>query len=191
MSQERNITNDLKSATGADRVAPFVAFFGDFPIGNVRIWTGMGDLVFGGNTYLGMGEFLAADVVPESIDGSAEGISVTLSGIPSLVLDAVTIDNYHGRAATMYLGCLDVETGAVISDPVTLFSGFMDSDEVKDDGATSTVTIRAEHRLSDLLRRREYRYTLKSQHALRGATTDLGLEFIPTLQEAQIQWGQI
>lgn len=181
----------MRTAVASDVVAPFVAFYGDFPSAPVRIWSGVGTLTFGGNNYSGMGEFLSADVVQEAIDGAAAGISVTLSGIPSGVFDPVTIDHYHGRAATMYLGCFNPDTGSVLADPITLFAGSMDSDEVKDDGSTSTVTIRAEHRLADLLRKRNYRYTQESHHALRGATTDLGFEFVPSLQESQIQWGQV
>ena len=65
----------------------------------------------------------------------------------------------------------------------------MDTDTVKEDGKTTSIVLRVENRIVDLLRSREHRYTLEGQHTLKGATTDDGLEFMPAMVESQIEWG--
>lgn len=193
MSEERDITGLVKAESAKDTLAPFFAVHADFPSGAIRIWTGAGEIEFGGHTYQGVGEFLSIELAAESIDTAAQGVSATLSGIPTGILDPVTLDEYQGQTAELYFGYLDTDQDNLqtIADPVLLFTGQMDTDEVRDDGRNAQVTIHAEHRLSDHLRRREWRYTQESQHALQGSTADKGLEFIPTLVEAQIQWGEI
>lgn len=188
---KRDLTPQVEAEAGRDVVEPFFALFGDFPSGAVRLWSGLGEITFGGNTYEGVGEFLGLGEFEESIDGAAaRGISVTLSGIPAEEFNAVMLDGYHGRTAELYVGFIDGDVGAVVTDPYLFFKGVMDTDAVDDDGETTTVKIRSENRGADLLRPREYRYTQESQHTLQGSTADKGLEFVQALQEAVIEWGQ-
>ena len=52
----------------------------------MQIWTGLGNLSLDGNTYTGAGDLLGISSVGESIDISARGATITLSGIPQNIL---------------------------------------------------------------------------------------------------------
>tara|TARA_B100000214_G_scaffold361558_1_gene325091 strand:+ start:1146 stop:1712 length:567 start_codon:yes stop_codon:yes gene_type:complete len=186
---ERTLTNAVKEAAASEVVAPFFAVSAAFPDGTVRVWGGVGDLTFGGNTYSGVGEFLSVESITETVDGSATGVALTLSGIPTDVRSPILDQSYQGKEAEVFLGVFNLESRAVLADPVTLFKGHMDTDVVRENGTTSTIVLRVENRIVDLLRPREYRYTLEGQRALRGVSSDDGLEFMPAMQETQIEWG--
>jgi len=186
---ERTLTDAVKDATASQVVAPFFAVSADFPSGMVRIWAGVGELTFDSNTYEGVGEFLGIEAITETVDGSANGVALTLSGIPTDIRTPLFDDKYSGREAEVFMGCFNPNSGEILDDPVTLFKGHMDTDFLREDGKTATFTLRVESRIVDLLRSREHRYTLEGQHTLKGATTDDGLEFMPTMQETQIKWG--
>ncbi len=186
---ERTLTEAVKVAAASEVVAPFFAVSAAFPSGTVRIWAGVGELTISGNTYEGVGEFLTIEAITETVDGGSNGVALTLSGIPSEVRNPIFEDKYQGNEAEVIMGVFQPGDGSIISDPITIFKGHLDSDTVKEDGKTQTITLRVENRIVDLLRPREYRYTLEGQHALKGATSDMGLEFMPALQETQIDWG--
>tara|TARA_A100001037_G_scaffold95932_2_gene87350 strand:- start:1337 stop:1960 length:624 start_codon:yes stop_codon:yes gene_type:complete len=186
---ERTLTDAVKTAAASEVVAPFFAVSADFPSGTVKIWAGVGELTFGGNTYEGVGEFLAIEAITETVDSGSNGVALTLSGIPSEVRNPIFEDAYQGNSAEVIMGCFDPNTGEIIDDPITIFKGHLDSDTVTENGTTQQIKLRVENRLVDLLRAREYRYTLEGQHQLQGATTDKGLEFMPALQETDIEWG--
>ncbi len=187
---ERSLTTAVKDAASSQVVAPFFAVSADFPSGMVRIWAGVGELTFDSNTYEGVGEFLGIEAITETVDGSANGLALSLSGIPSDIRNPIIDDKYSGREAEVFMGCFDPNTGEILDDPITIFKGHMDTDFLREDGKTSTITLRVESRIVDLLRSREHRYTLEGQHTLKGTTTDDGLEFMPTMQETQVKWGQ-
>ena len=164
---ERTLSDPIKDATASDVVAPFFAVSAEFPSGTVRLWAGGGSLTFGGNTYEGVGEFLSIEAITETVDGSANGVALTLSGIPTDIQSPILDDDYQGNAAEVFLGCFDPNDGSILADPVTIFRGHMDTDTVKEDGKTSSIVLRVENRIVDLLRSREHRYTLEGQRTLR------------------------
>jgi hypothetical protein len=52
----------------------------------VHVWTGVGDLVWNGKTYKGVGTLGSVSTVGESSEIEAQGITLTLSGIPAELL---------------------------------------------------------------------------------------------------------
>lgn len=189
MSEERTLTNPMKAEMERDVLSPFLAVFGDFPSGPVRFWSGGGELSFGGHVYEGVGDFMSLGEIQETVETAARGISVSLSGIPKESLDIAELDEYQGRDAYLYLGCLN-SSGGVVSEPYLLFRGTMDTDTVRDNGKTASIKINAENRLATLLIKREYRATEESHHTLQGASTDRFFQFVASLQDVQIQWGK-
>lgn len=77
--------------------------------------------------------------------------------------------------------------GNLIADPYQLRNGKLDISVIDDDGETATIAMQYEDRLIDLDRARERRYTSEDQAI--DYPTDLGFEFVPSLQDAQIIWG--
>ena len=186
---ERGLSEGLKSEIAKSVVSPLLLLKADFDDGPVRVWTGVGEIEWNGETWNGLGNLLSVDPVQEQIDGSAQGLKIVLSGLDSTFFSPVLLGDYQGRRGEIYFGAIR-EDGTVIESPYLLFSGLLDSDETEDDGEVSTLTINVESRLADLLRKREFRYTHQDQLALNPGSNDDGLKFVPALQNLGLKWGR-
>jgi hypothetical protein len=184
----RNITAALEAATTSSRVAPIVLVELVFDTVTTRVWSGWGDLVWGARTFTGAGTLGSVSPVEEAAELRATGLDLTLSGIPSSVLSLALSENYQGRVATVWLGALDTNTYALIADPYQSFQGRMDVMTVNDGGEAATITISVESRMIDLERSRERRYDDTDQKM--DYPTDRFFEFVPSLQDITIAWGQ-
>ena len=183
----RDITTAFNDILVSDNLSPFLAVDLSFDGGNFVTWTGYGNITFGGTTFIGGGDFLNVSQISETADIQANGINITLSGIPSDLISSALNETYQGRSAKLYLGLLDAN-GAVVADPYLVFSGRMDTMNIKDSGDTADIGLTAESRLIDLERSRERRYTSEDQKI--DYPNDKGLEFIADLQDKEIVWGR-
>ena len=187
----RTLTSGMLGVTTADVVRP--AYFvrmvfdsGESP--NVlNLWSGVGDLAYGGNTYTGVGDLLSISAVAESSDMSATGINVSITGIKSSFIVIAKDHEYQGRPLSVSLGAFDAN-GALIADPLIVFSGFMDTMKIAESGSTSTITISVENKLIAFERSRVRRYTAEDQKI--DHPTDKGFEFVTAIVEKEIIWGR-
>lgn len=182
----RGLTSGLSTAVTARVVKPILLLALSFDTGVVRMWSGIGSIVWAGDTYLGAGNFGRVQPFKEVVDGSAQGTAFTLNGIPSALLASALTENYQGRSAKLWLAALD-SSNAIIADPYLIFGGRMDTMTISDDGSTGSITLTAENRLIDLNRSRERRYTDQDQKI--EYPTDRGLEYVVSLQDKQVVWG--
>lgn len=150
------------------------------------VWTGVGPLEYGGNTYLGVGSFGTVDKIEESQFVKAVGTTLQLSGIPANLLSVALSENYQGRRAEIFFAVLDTTTGAVIADPFRIFAGNMDVMEIQDTGETGTITVTVENELIDLFKPRLRYYTPEDQKT--EFPDDKGLDFIAKLQDYEVVW---
>ena len=168
------------------RVA-LLAFF-DFSSGAVRFWSGVGSLVWNGDTYTGAGNLGSVSLVEETTELRATGLTFALAGIPSALLATALGEHYQGRACTMWLALFD-DNWTVIADPAQVFSGRMDQMEITETGETAVIRLSAENRLIDLERPNEVRYYTPEDQK-RSFPGDKGLDYVPSLQEKVIVWGR-
>ena len=182
----RSVTSAVNTIFESNSVSPFMAIDLAFDGGNFLAWTGYGNITFDSTTYVGAGDFLSVSPVKENSEVQANGIDITLSGIPSDLISSALNETYQGRSCKLFLGALD-SSNAVVSDPYLLFSGRMDLMSIDDSGDTANINVTAESRLIDLDRTRERRYTSEDQKI--DFPNDKGLEFITDLQDKEIVWG--
>jgi hypothetical protein len=182
------MTAEMRAAVVAPVVRPIVFVYASFPDVEVRFWSGLGELQWAGETWLGTGSLLAIEDIAESTDSSQKGVAVRLSGVPSELFDATSLGNYQNRPAKIWFAALN-EAFELIIEPYLYFSGVLDSDNVEDNATEVIITIFAESRLSDHLRARVFRYTHEDQQTLYPEADDRGLEFVAALQDAQLKWG--
>src|SRR3546814_10063587 len=97
------------------------------------------------------------------------------------------LDVLQGLPAKLWLGAMD-SSGSVIADPYLVFEGLTDVAEIDEGGETATISISADNRLIDLERPRTRRYTQEAQQI--DDATDLGFEFVPSLQDVEILFGR-
>lgn len=183
---ERDLTAPMLAALQAGHVQPAFIYEGEFADSNedtvyLRLWTGVGDLSWGGKTWRGDGQSIEFSPIGETGSLQAIGFDVKISGQPqanvALGLTAVR----RNRPGRIWLALFDA-AGAIIVDPYLLTRGMFDKVPIDDSGATCTVTLRYEDRLLDGQTVKEMRYTHESQQ-LR-SLGDRGFEYVEALQDA-------
>jgi len=181
----RDLTTAVENIVDSAEVQPFLLFEGEFASGYIRAWSGYGDLSWDSKTWVGTGTLLSISNVQETSDGSAQGVTATLSGIPASLVSLALSDVRQGDSGKVWIGFLD---SGVVADPVLLFEGRLDVPVINESGETASISISYESRLIDLQRQREHLYTNEDQQGLFAG--DLGCQFVPSIQEITLNWGK-
>jgi hypothetical protein len=189
----RHLHADFVTELEKDAVAPILLAKINTSGGDVRAWTGLGTLSFGGEDYIGGGNFVGVSELMETNDLSAQGMAVSLSGIPSDLLAVALGQVQHGRPATIWLGLMGsvisngVSSLALINTPYEIYSGFTDVTAISEQGETSTISINVENRLIALEVAKIRRYTHEIQK--QDYPSDKGMEFVVGLQDKSFKFG--
>jgi hypothetical protein len=183
----RTLSTAMQAVATAELVRPIYLVDLEFASGSIYLWSGLGDLSFNSNTYIGAGDLLSIGSVQESTELTATGAQITLGGIKQSLLTLARDEPYQGRPLTIRLGAFD-ENGDLIASPVIVFSGFMDVMTINDSGETSTITVSAENKLIVFQKTAVRRYTAEDQKIEH--PTDKGFEFVAKIQEKEIVWGR-
>ena len=183
----RTLSDAMQAVATAEVVRPIVLVQCEFDSGALNLWNGLGDLTVDSIDYVGAGTLLNISALKESSDLSANGMSVTLSGVTEPLISKARDEDYQGRELKILLGAMD-ESNDVIADPVLIFSGFMDTMTIQDGAETATINVSVENRLIEFQRSRIRRYTAEDQKI--DYPTDKGLEFVAEIAEKEIVWGK-
>lgn len=182
----RALSAEMLSAIAANTLRPVLIAKITTTSGSARLWTGIGDLQFESETYTGVGHFGGVSNVQESSYLQANGITFSLSGVPSAYLSMALGQIQYGRPAILWFGLVDVATGLLVNSPYKIFSGLTDVPAINEGPDTSEVLISAESRLADLERPRVRRYTHEDQQI--DHPGDRGFEYVTALQDMEIEW---
>lgn len=182
----RGLSANVLAQVASASVQPVLFFYGEFTTGTIRLWSGIGNISWAGQTWTGAGGLIGLSNIEETEEIRASGVTVTFTGIPaesiSLVLGSVT----QGKIGRIYLGFLS--GGSIVVDPWVIFEGRIDTPVISEDAEIATIGITYESRMIDLQRPRVARYTDQEQQ--REYPGDLGMEFVAALQDAQVPWGR-
>ena len=85
-----------------------------FPAETLRNWTGNGNIVIGGETYYGVGEFGSIGGIEDVGDANPAAVEMTLQGIPGTMFSAVMQSNIRGATVTVHK-VLMTELGTVLA----------------------------------------------------------------------------
>tara|TARA_R110000796_G_scaffold248977_1_gene376306 strand:+ start:469 stop:1089 length:621 start_codon:yes stop_codon:yes gene_type:complete len=183
----RTLSTEMQEVAVAELVRPVYLVKMEFDAGDFCLWSGLGNLVYGGDTYVGTGDLMGISSVQESEELTANGINFTVSGVTQFLVEKARDEPYQGRNITLYLGAFD-ENADIISSPVILFRGFMDVMNISDSGETSTITISAENKLIAFDRASVRRFTAEDQKI--DYPSDKGFEFVSRISQQEIIWGR-
>ena len=184
----RDIDATLLAETVKTELNPIFMLEFEASSGWVRAWTGIGDLVYDGKTFKGTGIFGGFSQVEEGTDGTAFGISYSLSGI-SPELAAIAVDEIkQDKIATMYFAAVDDDC-QFIGTPYPVAVHFTDIPSIQDDGETSTISLSCESASIDQLRTRVRRFTSEDQKI--EYPDDEGFDYVEGLQYRAINWGKV
>ena len=207
----RTLDSSIISALSSGDIEPFFAFKMEFDTTTLLLYTGLGTITIGSDTYTGVGSLLSFTNVEESADIGAKKVTITLSGIPSTNLSLALTEPYQGREVTILFGIRNAnvvylidengdfiltEQGGLIdvtdsSEPnasSTLFVGYIDQMDITEGPETSSISVVLESKLLELERSRVLRYTSAIQKAL--YTGDKGFDFVDELQGQTFNWGR-
>ena len=188
MTGTRDVAPATLTAAQQDLIEPVLFAELQFDSGAVLAHTQLGSITWGGDTYLGVGQFGAVTAAAEPSDLSRSTLSLTLSNIPG-DMGALVLDEYfQGRTGTLYLGYLDTTTKQLVGDPVILYRGRMDNAQIDQGGDTFTVTVKIENRFAAWDKPLVRRFNTADQRARYPG--DRGFEFTEQAAEKQINWGQ-
>lgn len=176
----------LATALGTDPVSLVALVKLEFDSGTVRLHTGIGDLVYGGENYEGAGGLLSLNFPSETAEVRATGGTIALSGLDPSILAIADTENYQGRRATVFFGAFD-SAGALVVDPDTIYRGTMDVMEPVDEGETARIALSIENRAAAFDRPNVRRLTPEDQALLYAG--DKGFDFVAALQDRTIIWG--
>ena len=182
----REIHADTLTHIAGRVVTPSVFVQVEFPSATFRGWTGLGSILWNGQTWLGTGQVMQVSPAIETTDGSAQGYTITLSGLDSTTLSDFIDDEWFNSVVTVWLGF--TEDRVVVSDPVQIFGGYLNDGTLDDNGKTATIKLECESRLIDQIKPRQWRYTDSDQQDLYAG--DLGLQFVHRIQDQKISWGR-
>ena len=186
MTGSRDIAPDTLTASLQDTIEPVLMAKLEFGSGDIVAHSGLGNLVFDGKSYLGVGKFGEVSAAEENSDLSRSPLRLTLSNIPG-DMGAIALDeSYQGRRATLYLGYIDQATGLLADDPVILYRGRMDNAVIRQ-GQTFTVTINIENRFAAWDKPKVRRYNNADQQSRHPG--DKGCQYVELTTEKQIVWG--
>lgn len=183
----RTLTANMQTQVTADALTPCLLLKGAFDSGDLNLWTGIGSIVYNGDTYVGGGNCISITGVTETTNTQADSVNVTLNAIKSSNISLALNEEYQGRKASVWFACLDA-VGALISSPFLLFKGRMDTMTIVDGGQRSTLGMVCENRLIDFRRAKLRFYSDQDQKAL--YPTDRGMEYVNQLQDKEIIWGR-
>jgi hypothetical protein len=156
-----------------------------FGSGNLRLWTGIGDLVWNGVVFTGAGGLVGISEVEEATEVRATTTTLTLSGVSADMVAIALADTWQGRPADLYLALFD-EAGALLSDPITVRTARMDQ-LTWTEGGTASFALTLEDELADITRVQERRYTDRDQQG--EFPGDLINEYVVASQRQVIRWG--
>ena len=167
---------------------PFHLYKGEFSSGTLYMTDANRSIVWGGQTWLGVGKFLAYDSIEEATDLIVSEINLTLTGVSTDIIAIVMTENLIERPVTIYRGFLDLTTYAVVVDPIIIFKGRTDGGSVGEDpdNGTAIVELPCSSKLIDFDRVKGRRTNTTSQRQY--YPFDKGFNFVPGLSEKIVVW---
>ena len=157
----------------------------EFPSGTVYLNSSDRNITWGSQSYLGAGTIGTLSDIEETSELQANGVKLTLTGIPSTYISVALTTQYQGSSATAYLGFFNASYG-LVDDPFIVFVGKVDTMAISL-SETATIELDIENRLIDWERPRISRFTNEEQQNL--YTGDKGLEFVDSVAEKELFWG--
>ncbi len=155
----------------------------------LRLCTSFGDQTVSGVHYTGTGDLLSISTAKENTDLGTSGITLSLSGCNTTIVERMRDQDFQGNPVNIYLA-LETEIGGVSTSTRTtpFFSGFMDNATYVQNGDTITISLSVENHLARLSRTNLRLYTQEDQQLNHGQS-DIGLNYVESIAEQKLVWG--
>jgi|SRR5579885_1601465 len=182
----RNLSAPMITALESNYIRPAFLVMLTFRSGVEYIWSGAGNLSYGGNTYRGVGSLGQIGTISEGTEVRADGTSVGLSGIDPAILGECLNEVQLGAPASIYFALLD-QNNAIIGTPYPLFVGVIDAPVIPVSPDEMSISLPLESRMANLQRPSNRRYTAADQHLQ--CPDDTGFNWVEILNDIALRWG--
>lgn len=157
-------------------------------------------------TFIGAGDVLSISQIQEPSDLQSNGITISLNGLDSTILDmALNVDYQNGK---LRLGFAVLKTALVDTPPypiryqnefpTVLFNGRIDQMVIQDTGTSCAMEISIENRLASFERADHLRFTDADQRGRGGKNNDgstgnlvdvdVSFKHVPVIQKRVLKW---
>ena len=159
----------------------------EFPSGTIYVHNSIGTYTWGGQDWLGTGDFGEISQIEEGADVSPYKITLTLSGLDATISGAALNEDYYMHPATVYLGALDADD-VLIADPTVVWEGAMDQMNFSiGEASGDSIQLTAESELARFDKSSNKKYTHSQQQ--NDHSGDVLFEFMADIEDAKIRWG--
>ena len=169
--------------------------------GTTRITTAPQTVTWDGNPYTAVGGAIEFEPPQETSDPQAQSLRMTLSGVSQVIIADLLTNNMRGQDCTLYFGQIDPATGAIVTDPLEIFTGLLnDRWEIREEpgdgvsAGTVSVTTSAVSQLARYLVARATRSNVTSHNDMilraGGTPTDTFFSRVPMLVGKTVLWGK-
>lgn len=180
-----NVTASVKTASEAGHVIKLALVYMDFASGDLFVNSSSDAVTWDGDNYLGLGALGSISAIEENGEQKTSGMQFGLSGVPTAYISTALTEHYQGRPVKMWEAFLDTSY-ALIDDPVLVFSGLMDTMDIKISDNFADITVNAESRLSRWESASNLRFNNATQQ--KRFSGDLGLEFAESTAGKELVW---
>ena len=149
------------------------------------IWSGLGALVYAGNTYRGVGSLGKIGSISEATDVRAIGTTVTLSAIDPALLSECLNDIQLGAPAAIYFALFDAALN-ILGTPYPLFIGTVDQPVIQIGINEMAISLKLENKLANLQRANMRRYTAADQRLY--YPNDTAFNWVELLNDLALKW---
>lgn len=156
----------------------------DHPDGMVRLWTGIGDIEWNGETWLGRGKLARLGQVQSSEELMISDRVMSIVGVDPAQLSLLT-GNVRNRVATFWIA--GVDRGRVIADPYLLDEVLMDAQAFPvDENGQASIVITGFSGIWTLERAQEIVWS--SEEAKTEYPAETGFDLINELAQKEVRW---
>ncbi|WP_172332604.1 hypothetical protein [Mangrovicoccus sp. HB161399] len=160
----------------------FRGFFDGAPL---DLWTGHGDLTYGGVTYVGSGELLEISGSASTTGNRLAGLTVSLAGMDPETISIAENEPFQRRRVLISLIWADAEWNVAGSE--VFFDGIADNISNNNDPSNPVITMSLEPRALDLQRVRPFRYLPQDQRTR--YANDAFFDMVQSLQTQELKIG--
>lgn len=182
----RSLHANIQNALDDAYVLPVMFTELVFDDGTLRLHTDLGDITWGGHTWLGVGDLGSIDAIEERDDLSPTGTLLRLSGLNTTVLTEALTQNYFDRPANIYFGLRDTVTASLVSDPYELFPGRMDQMKITIGDVQNIIEMAVENELIEFQDPRMQYYS--DAELQRDYPGSLGFKWLAAMIDTKILW---
>jgi hypothetical protein len=146
--------------------------------------------IVGSNTYSAQGQFMSMTAINEQFDIVLGKMTITLSGLPTGMISRFVDTEPEGKAVYIYKTFLDLNTLAIIEEPILMFGGETYNVIIQEAKNTCSIGVEVASIFADFDRRSGRATNDWSNWNYQGSTYDTAMEKSGFVGNTEFLWGR-